>query len=168
MTLKKKLKKKKRLREEEEERLRQEEEKLQQEKENELLSLEELEAYTYSPIESTELVEPVKPTEPTDNNNLLSLEELEAYTYSPSEETRTPLTETGEVATFKREFKYGMAQEPTVAGSLYRLGKAKLKSLFSEKSYSEIAQDIEAERQQELRELFPEFAGKVRKLELSS
>ncbi len=150
----------KRLREEEEERLRQEEEKLQQEKENELLSLEELEAYTYSPIESTELVEPVKPTEPTDNNNLLSLEELEAYTYSPSEETRTPLTETGEVATFKREFAYGMAQEPTVAGSLYRLGKAKLKSLFNEKSYSEIAQDIEAERQQELRELFPEFAGK--------
>ena len=151
----------KRIREEEEERLRQEEEeRLEQENQNRLLSLEELEAYTYSPIEPTKVVEPVKPTEPTDNNNLLSLEELEAYTYSPSKEIQTPLTETGEVASFKREFKYGMAQEPTVAGSLYRLGKAKLKSLFSEKSYSEIAQEIEAERQQELRELFPEFAGR--------
>ena len=151
----------KRLREEEEERLRQEEEeRLEQENQNRLLSLEELEKYAASPIEPTQVTEPVKTTESLSNQNLLSLEELENYATAPSKDILTPLTEQGKVASFKREFAYGMAQEPTVAGSLYRLGKAKLKSLFSEKSYSEIAQEIEAERQQELIKLYPEFAGK--------
>lgn len=151
----------KRLREEEEERLRQEEEeRLEQENQNRLLSLEELENYAASTIEPTQVTEPVKTTESLSNQNLLSLEELENYATAPSKDISTLLTEQGEVASFKREFAYGMAQEPTVAGSLYRLGKAKLKSLFSEKSYSEIAQEIEAERQQELIKLYPEFAGK--------
>jgi len=151
----------KRLREEEEERLRQEEEeRLEQENQNRLLSLEELENYAASTIEPTQVTEPVKTTESLSNQNLLSLEELENYATAPSKDISTPLTEQGEVASFKREFAYGMAQEPTVAGSLWRLGKAKLKSLFSEKSYSEIAQEIEAERQQELIKLYPEFAGK--------
>lgn len=156
----------KRIREEEEERLRLLEE-------NERLRVVEEEQETYvkeEPVDQPSLSlddflnsTPQLETQPIETQSKPTQDSFSLESFlqdAPVKETRIPLTETGEVATFKREFAYGMAQEPTVAGSLYRLGKAKLKSLFSEKSYSEIAQDIEAERQQELRELFPEFAGK--------
>ena len=154
------------LREEEEERLRllEEEERLRivEEEKETYVEEEQVDQPSFSLddfLNSTPQLEtqPIEiQSKPTEDR--LSLESF--LQDAPSKKTRTPLTETGEVASFKREFKYGMAQEPTVLGSLYRLGKAKLKSLVSEKSYSEIAQEIEAERQQKLRELFPEFAGK--------
>lgn len=155
------------LREEEEERLRllEEEERLRVvEEEKETYVEEEQVDQPFSSLDEFLNSTPKKEyksivsTKPEPIQDSFSLESfLQA---APSKEIPTPLTETGEVASFKREFKYGMAQEPTVAGSLWRLGKAKLKSLISEKSYSEIAREIEDERQQKLRELFPEFAGK--------
>ena len=46
-----------------------------------------------------------------------------------------PLPETvGEIELFKEKLRYGWAQEPTIAGSLWRLGKAKLTSLVSDKT----------------------------------
>lgn len=62
--------------------------------------------------------------------------------------------------TWERKVAYGFAQEPTIAGSLARLGKAKLLSLFSEKSYSEIAKEIENARQEKILEEFSEFRGR--------
>ena len=59
----------------------------------------------------------------------------------------------------ERKLKYGWAQEPTIAGSLWRLGKAKLTSLVSDKTYEEAARDIEAERQVKIAKDFPELIG---------
>ena len=60
----------------------------------------------------------------------------------------------------QRKLAYGWAQEPTIAGSLYRLGKAKFRSFISDKTYEEAARDIEAARQEEIRKEFPDLFGK--------
>lgn len=58
-----------------------------------------------------------------------------------------------------RRIGYGAAQEPMILGSAYRMTKAGVESLFTDKSYSEALRDIEAERQREIDIDFPEFAG---------
>ena len=65
----------------------------------------------------------------------------------------------GDALLFKKKLEYGWAQEPTRAGSLWRLGKAKLTSLVSDKTYEEAARDIEAERQAKIAKDFPELIG---------
>ena len=50
-----------------------------------------------------------------------------------------------------------MRQEPTIAGSLFRLGKAGVTSLFSDKTFNEAAREIEKERQKKIFRDFPEF-----------
>ena len=58
-----------------------------------------------------------------------------------------------------RKFAYGAAQEPAIIGSAYRLGKAALQSAFSEETFDEASKRIEAERQANIYEDFPEFKG---------
>ena len=67
-----------------------------------------------------------------------------------------------------RKVQFGAAQEPTIAGSLFRLGEAGIDSLFSNESFSEAAQRIEAERQKKIFEEFPEFYGRQEDLTVLS
>ena len=67
-----------------------------------------------------------------------------------------------------RRVQFGGAQEPTIAGSLFRLGEAGIDSLFSSESFSEAAQRIEAERQKKIFEEFPEFYGRQEDLTVLS
>ena len=67
-----------------------------------------------------------------------------------------------------RKFKFGTAQEPTIAGSLFRLGKAGVTSVFSDKTFNEAAREIERERQRKIFEEFPEFYGKKEDLTVLS
>ena len=60
----------------------------------------------------------------------------------------------------KRKLAYGAKQEPTIAGSLYRLGKARFNSWLGDKTYKEAAREIEAERQAEIAKLFPDLINK--------
>ena len=62
---------------------------------------------------------------------------------------------------FSREFAYGVAQEPTALGSLFRIGKAAVQSGFDiNEDYEEARSRIEKERQVKIREEFPEFTGR--------
>ena len=67
-----------------------------------------------------------------------------------------------------RKFKFGTAQEPTIAGSLFRLGQAGITSVFSDKTFDEAAREIERERQKEIFQEFPEFYGKKEDLTVLS
>ena len=59
---------------------------------------------------------------------------------------------------FAREFAYGKAQEPLVAGSLFRLGKAAVQAAFDpDETYEEARKRIEDSRQEEILKDFPEF-----------
>ena len=59
---------------------------------------------------------------------------------------------------FAREFAYGKALEPLVAGSLFRLGKAAVQAAFDpDETYEEARKRIEASRQEEILKDFPEF-----------
>ena len=60
----------------------------------------------------------------------------------------------------KRKIQYGIAQEPTVLRNVLTLSSAGIESLFSEKTYSEIAREKEARRQQNILDDFPDFAGR--------
>ena len=62
---------------------------------------------------------------------------------------------------FAREMAYGMAQEPTALGSLWRISKAGVQSLFNpNESYEEARARIEQSRQEKIFEEFPEFKGR--------
>ena len=61
---------------------------------------------------------------------------------------------------FTRKFRYGAAQETHALGNIYRQGKAFVNSMISDETYSEAARRIEAERQEDIFERFPEFRGK--------
>ena len=62
---------------------------------------------------------------------------------------------------FSREFAYGVAQEPTVLGSLFRIGKAAVSSaLDTNETYEEARARIEQQRQDKILEEFPEFRGR--------
>tara|TARA_R110000772_G_scaffold75140_1_gene163246 strand:- start:1173 stop:4982 length:3810 start_codon:yes stop_codon:yes gene_type:complete len=58
-----------------------------------------------------------------------------------------------------RKLAYGAAQEPMIAGSLYRMAKAGANATFSESSFREEMRKVEAERQQEILSEFREFRG---------
>tara|TARA_R100001082_G_scaffold1776_1_gene1606 strand:- start:578 stop:5275 length:4698 start_codon:yes stop_codon:yes gene_type:complete len=66
-------------------------------------------------------------------------------------------TEKGSAVLLKRKLAYGAAQEPTIAGNVYRLGKARLESWMSNKTYKQAAREIEAERQKAIAIKFPEL-----------
>lgn len=78
------------------------------------------------------------------------------------------VNETLEDISASRKIKFGAAQEPTILGSLYRLGEAGVESLFSNESFSEAAQRIESERQDKIFKEFPEFYGKKEDLTVLS
>ena len=54
-----------------------------------------------------------------------------------------------------RKFKFGTAQEPTIDGSLFSLGKAGVTSVFSDKTLDEAGREIERERQKKIFQEFP-------------
>jgi len=58
-----------------------------------------------------------------------------------------------------RKLQYGAAQEPMIAGSLYRLAKAGATAAFSEDTFREKLKKIEQERQEEILSEFQEFRG---------
>ena len=66
-------------------------------------------------------------------------------------------TKEGSAFSLKRRMAYGAAQEPTIAGNIYRLGKARLESWMSDKTYKQAAREIEAERQKAIAKKFPEL-----------
>jgi len=59
----------------------------------------------------------------------------------------------------RRKMQYGFKQEPMIAGSIWRLGKGRLQSLFTDETFDEAAQRIEKARQEKIFEEFPEFYG---------
>jgi hypothetical protein len=62
---------------------------------------------------------------------------------------------------FGREFAYGVAQEPTAFGSLFRIGKAAFESFVdADETYEEARARIEKNRQDKILEEFPEFRGR--------
>ena len=67
-----------------------------------------------------------------------------------------------------RKVQFGAAQEPMILGSAFRLGKAGLTSLFSNETFDEAAQRIEAARQEKIFQEFPEFRGKKEDLTVLS
>jgi tRNA pseudouridine-54 N-methylase len=67
-----------------------------------------------------------------------------------------------------RRIQYGAAQEPTIAGSTYRLLKAGVQATFSDETFKESAQRIEKDRQEKILEEFPEFRGKKEDLTVLS
>jgi hypothetical protein len=58
-----------------------------------------------------------------------------------------------------RQLAYGFAQEPQILGSLLRGLKAAYRSIGSDKTITESFKEVEAERQKEILEDFPEFRG---------
>ena len=69
-------------------------------------------------------------------------------------------TELDDSITAGRKIRYGMAQEPTIIGNLFRLGKAGFQSAFSDETFEQASRRIEKERQEEIFLRFPEFKGK--------
>ena len=66
---------------------------------------------------------------------------------------------------FAREFAFGAAQEPTVVGSLFRLGKAAFQSFFDPyENYEQARKRIEDARQERIFENFKEFRGRPESL----
>ncbi len=62
---------------------------------------------------------------------------------------------------FGREVAYGVAQEPTAFGSLFRIGKAAFESFVdADETYKEARARIEKDRQEKIYEEFPEFRGR--------
>tara|TARA_B100000963_G_scaffold25799_1_gene19351 strand:- start:18534 stop:22931 length:4398 start_codon:yes stop_codon:yes gene_type:complete len=62
---------------------------------------------------------------------------------------------------FGREVAYGVAQEPTAFGSLFRIGKAAFESFVdADETYEEARARIEKNRQEKILEEFPEFRGR--------
>ena len=76
----------------------------------------------------------------------------------PTTRKASDLPDTPEM--LKRKLAYGYEQEPAIAGSLYRLGKARIQSLITDQTYDEAARNIEAERQEEIRKEFPDLFGR--------
>lgn len=136
--------KKERLRKEEEERLRlleeqEEEEEATYVQDEPVLSEQELEKFAaYNQGEDLTFVESVTP--------------------------RGPITDAGDLENtpymVKRKLDYGATQEPMILGSLFRLGKSKVRSLLTDKSYSEAAREVEQERQDVIQKDFPLLYGK--------
>lgn len=58
-----------------------------------------------------------------------------------------------------RKIAYGAAQEPMILGSLGRVVRAGVESVFSEETFDEVLEDIEKERQEKILDKFPEFKG---------
>ena len=73
------------------------------------------------------------------------------------------INEEGEIVTeeptIARKVAYGAAQEPMILGSISRLAEAGYETLFEDKEWEEARADVEAERQEEILEEFPEFRG---------
>ena len=67
-----------------------------------------------------------------------------------------------------RKVQFGARQEPMIVGSAVRLGRAGLASLFSDETFDEAAQRIEAARQEKIFQDFPEFRGKKEDLTVLS
>ena len=82
--------------------------------------------------------------------------------------SQVTVNETLDDIPISRRVQFGAAQEPTIGGSLFRLGEAGIDSLFSNESFSEAAQRIEAERQKKIFEEFPEFYGRQEDLTVLS
>ena len=133
-----------RLRQEEEERKRLEEERLR--KEEEKRRLEEQQAKILQQQQSNPLL-----------NRILSQEKYQIKKDFLGNDLPPEMTQEGSAVELRRKLRYGAAQEPTIAGSLYRLGKARFESWMSDKTYKEAAREIERERQKALGEQFPEL-----------
>ena len=75
---------------------------------------------------------------------------LESY-YQPRQED----------ISFSREFSYGTAQEMTALGSAYQLTKAGVQAAFDrDETYEDARARLEAERQEEIFQEYPEFRGR--------
>ncbi len=62
---------------------------------------------------------------------------------------------------FSREFSYGTAQEMTALGSAYQLTKAGIQAAFDrDETYEDARARLEAERQEEIFQEYPEFRGR--------
>ena len=79
-----------------------------------------------------------------------------------------PKEEEEKELSYTRRVKYGAAQEPTIAGSAARLLKAGFQAAVSDETFSEAAQRIEKNRQEEILQDFPEFRGREEDLAVLS
>jgi len=113
----------------------------------------------------------------TEQEKLQDIQEtLEEETIQPdnlfssfiNDASQVTVNETLDDIPISRKVQFGAAQEPTIGGSLFRLGEAGINSLFSNESFSEAAQRIEAERQKKIFEEFPEFYGRQEDLTVLS
>jgi hypothetical protein len=90
------------------------------------------------------------------------------YKLNQDESKNIDYSKLDEGITTTRKIQFGAAQEPTILGSTFRLGKAGLTSLFSDETFDEAAQKIEFQRQEKIFEEFPEFRGKKEDLTVLS
>jgi len=113
----------------------------------------------------------------TEQEKLQDIQEtLEKETIQPdnlfssfiNDASQVTVNETLDDIPISRKVQFGAAQEPTIGGSLFRLGEAGIDSLFSNESFSEAAQRIESERQKKIFEEFPEFYGRQEDLTVLS
>lgn len=84
------------------------------------------------------------------------------------EEVEAPQEEDERELSYTRRVKYGAAQEPTILGSTGRLIKAGFQAAVSDETFSEAAQRIEKDRQEEILQDFPEFRGREEDLAVLS
>jgi hypothetical protein len=84
------------------------------------------------------------------------------------EEVEAPKEEDEKELSYTRRVKYGAAQEPLIVGSTARLIKAGFQAAVSDETFSEAAQRIEKERQEEILQDFPEFRGREEDLAVLS
>ena len=135
------------------------EERLRKEEEERLRLLEEQEVE-----ESATYVEDEPILSEEELQKFASYNEVEDLTFVESVTPRGPITDAGDLKNtpyiIKRKLDYGATQEPMILGSLFRLGSAKVRSLLTDKTYSEAAKEIEQERQDVIQKDFPLLYGK--------
>ena len=152
--------------EEKEERLRKEEEERLRLLEEETLLAEETEdvfSEKGTALSKEEIFNLVNEKEDVDLENI-----FENYNFvDPVEEEISSVDATADASNIentpymiKRKLDYGATQEPMILGSLFRLSSAKVRSLLTDRTYSEAARDIEQERQDVIRKEFPLLYGK--------
>jgi len=152
--------------EEKEERLRKEEEERLRLLEEETLLAEETEdvfSEKGTALSKEEIFNLVNEKEDVDLENI-----FENYNFvDPVEEEISSVDATADASNIentpymiKRKLDYGATQEPMILGSLFRLSSAKVRSLLTDRTYSEAARDIEQERQDVIRKDFPLLYGK--------
>ncbi len=94
-------------------------------------------------------------------NQSISLEPLQTNTLPDDLNYLSYAQSPDREISFSREFSYGVAQEPAILGSAYRITKAAIQSAFDRgETYEAARKRIENERQEKIFQEYPEFRNR--------